>query len=65
MTTEAILQILGIVFLCVSNCFAVETIKATGVARARIVAPVVIEWEEPINSAIVWTEVGPTQQVVF
>jgi len=48
-----------------TNCFAVETIKATGVARARIVEPVVIEWEEPISSTIVWTEVGPTQQVVF
>ena len=48
-----------------TNCFAVETIKATGVVRARIVEPVVIEWEEPINSTIVWTEVGPTQQVVF
>lgn len=60
------MKYMAIVILLVStNCFSAEAIKATGVARATIVAPVVIEWEEPINSTIVWTEIGPTEQVVF
>lgn len=49
-----------------TNCFAVETIKATGVVRARIVEPVIVDWQqETDNIAIVLTEIGPTEQVVF
>ena len=54
--------------LMASNCYAVETIKATGTVRARIVAPE--EFELPTENldvpcAVVYTEQGATLQVVF
>ena len=45
------------------NCHAV-TIKATGVVRARIVAPEVVEVNLD-NYTVVYTETGATAQIVF
>lgn len=61
------MKYMAIVLLLFStNCFSAEAIKATGVARATIVAPVIVDWQqETDNSTIVWTEIGPTEQVVF
>lgn len=59
------------IFLLSTNCFALETIKATGTVRAKIVAPDVFEVPTVTNLAqdvpyvIVFTEQGATAQIVF
>lgn len=55
-----LLAILGLLFTPIMvNSY---TIKATGHIRVRIVAPEVAQNETP---TVVYTEVGPTAQVVF
>lgn len=57
------------IFLLSTNCFAVQTLKATGNVRAKIVSPVVFEVPTAENLTdnfvIVYTEQGATAQVVF
>lgn len=59
------------IFLLSMNCFAVETLKATGTVRATIVAPDVFEVPTVENLTqdapyvIVFTEQGATAQIVF
>ena len=62
--------ILFILFFLVSSCYALEKIKAEGIARARIIALEV--YELPVdnnnmkdNFVIVYTEQGVTSQIVF
>lgn len=62
--------ILFILFFLVNSCYALEKIKAEGVARARIIAPEI--YELPVennnmkdNFVIVYTEKGATSQIVF
>lgn len=52
-----------LILLLTSTCYGAESIKATGIARARIVAPEEVQISQP--NTIVWTEVGATAQVVF
>lgn len=57
------MKLLAILGLLVTPIFANSyTIKATGHIRVRIVAPEVAQNETP---TVVYTEVGPTAQVVF
>ena len=59
------------IFLLSTNCFALETIKATGTVRARIVArevfevPTVENLTQDVPYVIVFTEQGATAQIVF
>lgn len=60
------------IMLLSSTCYGAETIKATGTARARIVAQDVFEvptsenlTQENVPYVIVYTEQGATAQVVF
>lgn len=60
------------IFLLSTNCFALETIKATGTVKARIVAQEVFEvptaenlTQENVPYVIVYTEQGATAQIVF
>lgn len=52
-----------VILFLLSTCSFGATIKATGIARARIVAPEEVQILQP--NTIVWTEVGATAQVVF
>lgn len=61
-----------IILLLASTCYGVETIKATGTVRARIVVQEVFEVptaenlaQEDVPYVIVYTEQGATAQVVF
>ena len=58
------MRALILVILLAATCHAVETIKATGVVRARIVAPEVAEVNFD-NYTVVYTEIGATAQVVY
>lgn len=51
----------ALLLLLATNCYSAE-VKATGVAQATIVAPEEITPPEPV---LVYTEYGPTLQVVF
>ena len=66
-------KLLAFTFLLLStNCFALETIKATGTVKAKIVAQEVFEvptvtnlTQENVPFVIVYTEQGATAQIVF
>lgn len=51
----------ALLLLLATNCYSAE-VKATGVAKATIVAQEEVTPPEPI---LVYTEEGPTLQVVF
>ena len=60
------------IMLLSSTCYGVETIKATGTVKAKIVAQEVFEvptvenlTQENVPYVIVYTEQGATAQVVF
>ena len=59
------------IFLLSTNCFALETIKANGIVKAKIVAPDVFQvptvtnLTQDVPYVIVYTEQGATAQVVF
>lgn len=57
------MRALILIILLACTCHAV-TIKATGVVRARIVAPEVVEVNFD-NYTVVYTEIGATAQVVY
>ena len=58
------MRVLILVLFFALPCFGAESIKATGTARARIVAPEEVQISQP--NTIVWTEAnGATAQVVF
>ena len=64
--------VLSIVLFCLMNCYAAETIKATGTVRARIIEPEVFEVPSLENFTeldtpyvIVYTNEGATAQIVF
>ena len=66
------MRALILVILLSATCHAVETIKATGTVRARIVAQEVFEvptvenlTQENVPYVIVYTEQGLTAQIVF
>lgn len=64
------MKILIALILLASPCFGAETIKATGIVRARIIAPEVFEVPttdslEEVPWVIVYTEQGATAQVIF
>lgn len=60
-----------LILLIASTCYGAETLKATGTARARIVAqdvfevPTVENLTQDVPYVIVYTEQGATAQVVF
>ena len=60
-----------IILLLASTCYGAETIKATGTAKAKIVAqdvfelPTVENLTQDVPYVIVYTEQGATAQVVF
>ena len=58
------MRALILVILLAATCHAVETIKATGTVRARIVAQEVAEVNFD-NYTVVYTEIGATAQVVY
>lgn len=65
-------KLLAFTFLLLStNCFALETIKATGTVKAKIVAqevfevPTVENLTQDVPYVIVYTEQGATAQVIF
>lgn len=60
------------IMLLSSTCYGVETIKATGTVKAKIVAQEVFEvptaenlTQEDVPYVIVYTEQGATAQIVF
>lgn len=65
------MKILIALILLASPCYGAETIKATGMVRARIIAPKVFEvptvenLTKDVPYVIVFTEQGATAQVVF
>ena len=65
------MRLLVAFMLLASNCYGVETLKATGYIRAKIVAPIVFEvptvanLTQDVPYVIVYTEQGATAQIVF
>ena len=65
------MRLLLALMLLASTCYGVETLKATGTVRAKIVAPIVFEvptvdnLTQDVPYVIVYTEQGATAQVVF
>jgi hypothetical protein len=66
------MRVLILVLFLAFPCFGVETIKATGTVKARIVTQEVFEvptvenlTQENVPYVIVYTEQGATAQIVF
>lgn len=65
------MRVLILVLFLAFPCFCVETIKATGTVKAKIVAqevfeaPTVENLTQEVPYVIVFTEQGATAQVVF
>lgn len=65
------MRVLILVLFLAFPCFGVETIKATGTVKAKIVAqevfemPTVENLTQDVPYVIVYTEQGATAQIVF
>ena len=65
------MRVLILVLFFAFPCFGVETIKATGTVKAKIVAqevfeaPTVENLTQDVPYVIVYTEQGATAQIVF
>lgn len=65
------MRVLILVLFLAFPCFGVETIKATGTVKAKIVAqevfevPTVTNLTQEVPYVIVYTEQGATAQIVF
>lgn len=65
------MRVLILVLFLAFPCFGVETIKATGTVKAKIIAqevfeaPTVENLTQDVPYVIVYTEQGATAQIVF